>query len=61
MSKAPATSCECLPHCDPENPPLKILARFAPLQMAKEGQEDFLNDFLAVMHGQAKRKYVTQQ
>jgi hypothetical protein len=29
--------------------------------MAKEGQEDFLNDFLAVMHGQAKRKYVTQQ
>jgi hypothetical protein len=37
-----------------ENPAAKVSARFSKLQVSKECEEDFLDDFLSINHGQTK-------
>jgi hypothetical protein len=46
---------------DAEDPSANVFPRSAQLEMAEEGQKDFLDDFLGVVHGYAERKCIPEQ
>ncbi|MGB2670519.1 MAG: hypothetical protein WA621_06005 [Candidatus Acidiferrum sp.] len=46
---------------DSKKPAAEILAGPAELEMTMQREEHFLNDFLPIVHGKAKRKGVSQQ